>query len=266
MYLYEITNHLEEIAPLRFQEEYDNSGLLVGSPKMEVNGAIISLDMTEQVIQEAIDKNCNLVIAHHPIIFRGIKKFDPEYYVDRAVIKAIKNDIALYAIHTNLDNVLRGGVNEKIALKLNLQDIEILKAHPSSPLETSYTLGSGTIGNLPEAMTELRFLEYLKEEMEVRFIRHTQLLDKDIQKIAICGGSGSHLLKTAIAQKADVFITADFKYHQFFDANGEIVIIDIGHYESEYFTIELILELISKKFPKFAAHCTKEVTNPVFYY
>ena len=266
MKLSEITEYLESIAPIKFQENYDNSGLLVGEPNMTCTGAIIALDMTEEVILEAIQKNCNVVIAHHPIIFSGIKKFDNRRYVDRAVITAIKNDIALYAIHTNLDNVLRSGVNGKIAQKLGLQNVVALRPHSAAPFEPEFVLGSGAVGELTGPLSEERFLDYVKERMNIKMIRHTMLLNKKIKKVAVCGGAGSFLLPKAIEVQSDVFITSDFKYHEFFDANKEIIVLDIGHYESEYFTIELLLELISKKFPKFAAHYTNVVTNPVYYY
>lgn len=266
MKLFEITNYLEEVAPLRFQENYDNSGLLVGHKEMEITGAMISLDATEAIVDEAIANGCNLVISHHPILFRGIKKFDPSFYVDQAIIKAIKNDVALYAIHTNLDNVLNYGVNQKIAQKLRLQEVNVLKSHGNAPMEINYEVGAGAVGNLEEEMNPTDFLAYLKDKMSLKMIKHTQLLEENIKRVAVCGGSGSFLLSAAKDSGAQAFITSDFKYHEFFDANNELVIIDIGHYESEYFTIELIFELISKKFPNFAAHYTKQITNPVFYF
>ena len=266
MKLHEISDYLEEIAPLRFQENYDNSGLIVGHRDMEITGAMISLDATEAIVDEAIANGCNMVISHHPILFRGIKKFNPSYYVDQAIIKAIKNDIALYAIHTNLDNVLNYGVNQKIAQKIGLQDINVLKAHANAPMEINYEVGAGAVGLLSQPMSGVDFLGHLKEKMSLKVIKHTQILDQDIERIAVCGGSGSFLLPAAKAAGAQAFITSDFKYHEFFDANEELVIMDIGHYESEYFTIELIFELISKKFPNFAAHYTKQITNPVFYF
>lgn len=266
MKLGELTSYLESIAPLRFQESYDNSGILLGDEELLLNGAMISLDCTEEVVDEAIQKNCNVVISHHPIIFSGIRKFKLANYSDRAVIKAIKNDVALYAIHTNLDNVLRSGVNTKIAEKLSLSDIEPLRKHPSSHLEVDHTLGSGLIGNTRDALLDDQFIVELKTKMNCQVVRHTRLRGTTVQRVAVCGGSGSHLLNDAIMSGADIFITADFKYHQFFDANDKIVIADIGHYESEYFTIELLFELISNKFPKFAAHCTTVNTNPVRYF
>lgn len=266
MKLHEISDYLEEIAPLRFQESYDNSGLIVGHGDMEITGAMISLDATAAIVDEAIANGCNMVISHHPILFRGIKKFNPSYYVDQAIIKAIKNDIALYAIHTNLDNVLNYGVNQKIAQKIGLEEVKVLKAHANAPMEINYEVGAGAVGVLSRPVSGVDFLSHLKEKMSLKMIKHTKILDHDIERVAVCGGSGSFLLPAAKAAGAQAFITSDFKYHEFFDANDELVIIDIGHYESEYFTIELIFELISKKFPNFAAHYTKQITNPVYYF
>ena len=262
----EITGYLESIAPLRFQEGYDNAGLIYGHPDQLIDGILFSLDCTEPVVTEAIDLKYNLVVAHHPIIFKGIRKFNPDNYVERSILKAIKNDIAIYAIHTNLDNVLSGGVNEKIAQVLGLKQLKPLKTHAADHLEPDYSVGAGVIGELDEAYQAQAFLTYLKEAMNLSMIRHTAILDKPIQRVAVCGGAGSFLLEDAIRAGADIYISADFKYHEFFDANEKIVIADIGHYESEYFTIELLLELVRKKFPNFAARCTKVTTNPVNYF
>lgn len=265
MKLKEITDYLESIAPLRFQESYDNSGLIIGDLEMDVKGAMISLDATEAVIEEAISRGCNLVVSHHPIIFSGIKKFNRSNYVHRAVMKAIKNDIALYAIHTNLDNVLSNGVNEKLAQKLNLQNLSVLRPHQNANRESDYEVGSGAVGILEIPCKGTSFIAFVKEKLGLKLVKHTKILDQEIRKVAVCGGVGSFLLPSAIASGAQAFITADYKYHEFFDANDEILIIDVGHYESEFFTIQLLHELISNKFPNFAAQNTKVVTNPVFY-
>ena len=259
----EITDFLESIAPLHFQESYDNAGLIYGDEEAEISGVLISLDLTEEVLQEAIESDSNLVISHHPIIFRGIKKFTG-HYVDRIVAMAIKNDIAIYAIHTNLDNVLDDGVNGKIAEILGLEETAILQV--KKELDENGRVGSGIIGNLKEPLAPKDFLSYLKERMELRVLKHTALLDAEIKKVAICGGSGSFLLDAATKAQADVFITSDFKYHEFFDADGKIVVVDIGHYESERFTINLLYDLLKEKFRKFAPRCTKVNTNPVKYY
>ena len=264
--LNEIIDFLEDIAPLRFQEDYDNAGLILGTGNTPITGAIISLDCTEDVVEEAISNNCNLIISHHPIIFRGLKKFQFSRYVDRTIIKAIKNDISIYAIHTNLDNVLVNGVNEKIASKLQLNELSLLSPKVNNDLETNFTIGSGVIGLLRNPMTCEEFLLHVKDQMSCPVIRHTKVIDRKIQRVAVCGGAGSFLLNECLHQNVDAFVSSDFKYHEFFDANGELMILDIGHYESEFYTIELLFELLTKKFPKFAAHCTKVTTNPVNYF
>ncbi len=359
----DVAAQLELLAPLAYQESYDNAGLITGSPDWEVKGVLISLDATEAVVEEAINQSCNLIVAHHPIVFRGLKKLTGATYVERTVLKAIKADVAIYAIHTNLDNV-KGGVNYKIAQKLGLQKVRILapkkqvlqklvtfvptqhtqqvlealykagagnignysncsfriqgtgtftpnaeanphigvhnqseevqedqvevllpaylsgrvmealkRAHPYEevayylvPLENALQdAGAGAIGDLPEPMEEHTFLAYLKTRMQLSCIRHTALLSKPVQKIALCGGAGIFLLPEAIKQKADVFITADVKYHEFFDADGRLILADIGHYESEVFTKELIYTYLSQKFTNIALILSKTITNPIFY-
>lgn len=362
MKLQQICSFLETIAPLSYQEDYDNSGLITGSPDMEVTGALISLDCLEPVLDEAIRLGCNLVISHHPIVFKGLKKFNKRTYVERVVMKAIKHDIALYAIHTNFDNVLNG-VNARICEKLGVKEftilspkggllkklvtfcpsahadivrnalfeagagsignysecsyntegfgtfkgaentnpfvgekgvqhreaevrietiypavierqliVALLQAHPYEevaydlyPLTNSFEAGSGMVGNLSEEMDELSFLQLLKERLNAKVVRHTALRGKKVRRVAVCGGSGSFLLQRAIASGADVFVTADFKYHEFFDADGKIIISDVGHFESEQFTQELLFEIITKKFPNFALHLTSIHTNPINY-
>ena len=363
MQVKQITQYLESIAPLAFQESYDNAGLIIGRSEDEVSGILISLDITEEIVDEAISKHLNLIVSHHPIIFSGIKKLNGKNYIERCVAKAIKNDIAIYASHTNLDSVF-GGVNSKICEKLELQNCRILSpgtdllkklttfvpvaqaekvrkalfdagagsignydscsynvngtgtfrgndqshpfagkknqlqleeetrmetifpkhlqskiiqallnAHPYEevaydiyPLDNEYTqAGIGMIGELAEPMEELRFLGQLKEIFNCKVIKHTQLSGRPISRVAVCGGSGSGYLKQAMAQKADIFISGDFKYHQFFDAEQQIIIADIGHYESEQFTKEVFYELLTKNFPKFAIHLSALSTNPVSY-
>ena len=258
-----LTDYLESIAPLALQEDYDNAGLLVGDATAEIDRALISLDVTPDVVNEAADKGYKLIIAHHPVIFRGLKRLTGETYVEQAVIMAIRRDIAIYAIHTNLDNVLQDGVNGEIAGRIGLIDTEVL-----SPLESSGDNGhgAGVIGAMPESVTEGAFLAHLRETMKLQSFRHTQLTGRIVGKVAVCGGSGSFLLPKAIAAGAQVYVSADFKYHEFFDANGKILIADIGHYESERFTMDLIADLIRRKFPTFAAQLTTIVTNPITYY
>lgn len=359
----EITNYLETIAPLSLQESYDNCGLIVGNASAKVKGITICLDSTEEVILEAKKNGHNLVIAHHPIVFSGLKKFNAKNYVERAVMTAIKYDIAIYAAHTNMDNVL-SGVNKMIAEKLGLVNLKILSpkrellrklavycpkehadkvrkalfengagsignydecsfnvngegtfrpgpgtdpfigqkgestivnevkieviyeaykersilnamfmSHPYE--EVAYdiyslqnrlsSIGSGIIGELPEKMDELSFLKLVKKRMKAGVIKYTPLLGRKVERVALCGGSGSFLLNDALNADAQVFITADYKYHQFFDADGKIIIADIGHFESEQYTMDLFKSLILKKFPKFAVRLTGVKTNPVNY-
>lgn len=330
----EVINQLESIAPPIYQESYDNAGLICGDARAEVTGVLTCLDSTEAVIGEAIEKSCNLVVAHHPIVFKGLKRFTGQNYVERTIIKAIKNDIAIYAIHTSLDNVYAQGVNAIFAERLGLQKTKILapkanfqeyrfwvdaadtpqvqiiaeswqarppmiSATPSSAqlevkiqvplgqkggflsavrafakseivtvetLDKNPLVGSGMIGQLAEPMEERDFLVFLKEQMQTDCVKHTVLRGKPIQKVALCGGAGGFLLKTAIGQKADIFITADYKYHEFFDADGKIIIADIGHFESEQFTIPLLKRILSNKFSNFAVYETGVRTNPVFYF
>jgi dinuclear metal center YbgI/SA1388 family protein len=363
MIVKDITQLLEDYAPLAYQEDYDNAGLLVGNFNQKINKVLICLDCTEAVIDEAIKENCDLIIAHHPIIFKGIKKLNGKNYVERVIIKAIENKIALYAIHTNLDNVING-VNGKICDKLSLinrkilspkkqnlkklvtfipvnnaEDVKeaifnagagnignysncsfntlgngtfkankntnpfvgeqdklhteeelkvevifdvaqqskilnaLLKSHPYEevafdifPLENKNPqVGSGMFGELVDEMEEIEFLQNLKKVMNVSVIRHSNLLNKKIKKVAVCGGSGSFLLKDAIQAGADIFITSDFKYHEFFDADEKLLIADIGHYESEQFTQDLLLEIITENFPNFAIRLTENNTNPIKY-
>jgi len=359
----EITTYLESFAPLAYQETYDNAGLLVGQYNWEVKGILITLDITEDIIDEAIYKNCNLIVAHHPIIFKGLKKLNGNNYVERTVIKAIKNDIALYASHTNLDAV-KNGVNYKIAEKLGLKSCKILKPKSnilnklitfipidrtdevlkamygagagnignynecsfkikgtgsftpnenSNPFignrgikeeteenrievifpsylknkiltalknnhpyeEVAYYIqelenenqevGSGLIGTLPEKMKTIDFLHDLKLKMNLKVIKYTNIVKDNIEKVAVCGGSGSFLLQDAIKQQADVFVSSDFKYHEFFDAENRLVIADIGHYESEHFTKELFLEVLSEKYSNIALVLSETKTNPINY-
>ncbi|SEI41174.1 dinuclear metal center protein, YbgI/SA1388 family [Dyadobacter sp. SG02] len=363
-FIKEILTELEKLAPLPYQEDYDNAGLLVGSQDTEVTGILFTLDITEDIVDEAIQKQCNLIVAHHPIIFKGLKKLNGKNYVERTVIKAIKNDIALYATHTNLDHVT-GGVNWQIARRLGLQNIKVLapkkqiltklaffcpventqevldalfeagageigeysncsfrseglgtflpgeKAKPAigerGALETvkehrvevmlpthsqtqvlsalrrshpyeevayylsaleneNQEVGAGAIGELPEAMDSTYFLTYLKHHMEASVIKHTEPASKAIRRVAVCGGAGSFLLRNAISAGADVYVTADYKYHEFFDAEGRIMICDIGHYESEVFTKNLLHDYISGKFSNFALCLSEISTNPVRYF
>jgi dinuclear metal center YbgI/SA1388 family protein len=364
MKIRDLTLFLEKIAPLQYQESYDNAGLIVGDFEAEIRGIIVCLDSLEAVIDEAIETGCNVVVAHHPIVFKGLKKLNGLNYVERTVIKAVQNNIALYAIHTNLDNVLKHGVSTKIAKKLGLSDLKILapkrqllmkltvfvpKTHVQQLIDALHTAGAGSLGNyqncsfrtegigrfrpleganpflgtldsdeevvenrvevvfsqvlekavlaamraahpyeevafflntlenehsevgsgiigfLPEPLDSQEFLYFLKEKMQTACVRHTQLLPSKVHKIAVCGGAGSFLLPKALSAKADVFVTGDYKYHEFFDADGKILIADIGHYESEQFTQSLLHGLIKENFSDVRVFSTKIDTNPIKY-
>ena len=363
MRIKDICDVIEEFAPLAYQESYDNSGLICGDYNMEITSALLCIDSTEAVVDEAIAKGCNLIIAHHPIVFSGLKRFTGSNYIERTIIKAIKNDIAIYAAHTNLDNV-KAGVNAKIAEKLGLINTSILapksgllkklmvfvpedsaeklraalfaagagyiggyaecsfntsgigtfKAGDStSPYigikgtqhhekeikvetvfpaciessivqamtnnhpyeEVAYDIvslsnkyavvGSGLVGELKNEMDEQEFLKHLKEKMKAEVVRFTSLSGRKVKRVAVCGGSGSFLLDKAKKAKADIFVTADFKYHQFFDSENQILVADIGHYESERFTVELFYDILKKKFNTFALLVSGVNTNPINY-
>jgi dinuclear metal center YbgI/SA1388 family protein len=362
-YVKEIIQYLEKSFPLSLQESYDNSGLICGRMDQEVQGVLLCLDSLEATVDEAIAKNCQLIIAHHPIIFKGLKKITGNSYVERVIEKCIRHGISLYAIHTNLDNHING-VNGEIANRIGLKNRRILRpmtnqlyklvvfvpknslskldsalfqigvgsignysechfrtegigtfmpnelanpsigtknireevaefrveylvpkpligialrtlfeanpyeevSHEIYPIENQdQRLGAGMIGELPLEMDALSFLKSLKTTFNCQVIRHTQVLSKPIKTVALCGGSGSFLLTDAIRSKADIFITGDFKYHEFFDAESHLIIADIGHFESEQFTPQLLAEKLKEKFTKFAVHLTDLNTNPINY-
>lgn len=364
MKIKDIIAELENFAPPSLKEHYDNTGLLTGDPEQECSGVLTSLDTTEQVIEEAVRKSCNLIISHHPVIFSGLKKITGENHVERTVISAIREGIAVYAIHTNLDNV-KGGVNGKIANLMGLINTSILspkenllkklftfvpvdktasvrqaifdaggghignysecsfnssgygtftggegtdpyvgksgephredeikievifplwlenriissmiRAHPYEEVaydiisldNSQQSVGSGIIGDLSEPVDEKTFLNRLKDIFRTGMIRFTGLTGRPVKKVAVCGGAGSFLILKALSLRADMFITSDIKYHEFFEADGKMVITDIGHYESEQFTISLLQEFLAQKFPTFAVLKTEVNTNPVHYY
>ncbi len=363
MKLREITGELERIAPLSLQEDYDNAGLLIGNENDEISKALICLDVTDEVMEEALQQKCGLIISHHPLIFGALKRLNGNDPVERLVIKAIQNRIAIYAIHTNIDN-MSGGVNMEIASRLGLKNTKILKpkknmlrklvtfcptenadqvrkamfsagaghignydscsyniegkgsfragegsnphvgeinqlhfeketriesiypvylesriirsminAHPYEevaydiyPLENTFDqAGSGIIGDLKEKMDKQQFLEILKEKFRVACVKFTEIEKKEVGKIALCGGAGSFLIKAAKASGADVFISGDIKYHDFFLADKSMMIVDIGHYESEQYTKQLIFTILKQKFPNFALQISNTNTNPVNY-
>ncbi len=364
MKLKDILNVFEEQAPFSLQESYDNSGIQYGNPEQEVKKGLACIDITEAVVEEAVKKGCDLIISHHPLIFKGMKSLDGSHYTHRALIKAIKNDICLVSVHTNLDSVLTG-VNEKLAKKMGLENLEILDkrkgllkklvvfcptdhgeavrnaifeagagqigeydccsfnlegkgsfkagdnsnpfvggkgevhfenevrietilpgylqgrvikamidAHPYE--EVAYDLysldnvfgktGMGMIGYLPREMEETAFLAMLRDNLGSDGIRHSPFTGKTIRKVALCGGSGSFLRDKAMASGADAFVTADVKFHEFFDVEGVLLMADVGHYESEQFTKEILYEIVTKKFTNFALLISDQNTNPVRYF
>lgn len=260
MKIREIIQCLEQFAPLEYQEEYDNSGLISGDIDLECTGILLNLDCTENVVQEAIGRNCNLIISHHPLIFRPIKNVTGGNDSSKALIAAIKAEITIYSIHTNLDNVL-SGVNATIADKLGLLNRQILLPRKDFP-----GTGSGLIGDLRNALSEKQLLELVKNAFGTPVIRHSPLPGKPVTRVAICGGAGSFLISNALTQGAGFFISADIKYHEFFEGLGEMVIADIGHFESEQFTVDLLHSVILEKYPNFAVLKSGTVTNPVNYY
>jgi dinuclear metal center YbgI/SA1388 family protein len=274
--IHEIVSAFEAVAPLALQESYDNSGLIVGEMGAQVSKALLCLDSTEAVVDEAIAKGCDLIIAHHPIVFGGLKRFTGGDYVQRAVIKAIRNNIAIYACHTNLDNVLRGGVNERIAQQLGFEAERVLRPIVADfgsfvgiggldDSEVFRTAGAGVLCNLQKPMNVLDFLQHVKAKMGVEVVKYTKCDVEMVSKVAICGGAGSFLIGDALRAGADAFITSDVKYHEFFDAEGKMLLCDIGHYESEKYTIDLFSNILSAKFPKFATIFAGTITNPIDY-
>lgn len=363
MTIKEVTDLVEKIAPLHYAEDFDNVGLLVGNPLEKVSGILVTLDTLEETVDEAISKNCNLIMSFHPIIFKGLKKLNGNGYVERTVLKAIKNNIAIYATHTALDNS-KVGVSGKICEVLGIQNPKVLLPktgiikklityvpesnadevrntlfnagagaignydacsfnasgigtykgnelanptigkrgllHKESEIciqmvfeskdennilktlfenhpyeEVAYevittsnvhqNIGMGMIGNLSESIDELTFLNFVKNTFNTGCVKHSQLLNKKIKRVAVLGGSGSFAIKNAITQKADAYISADFKYHDFFLAEEKILLVDVGHYESEQFTKNLLVEYLTKKITSFAIVLSEKSTNPIYY-
>ena len=264
----EILSYITEVAPIHWQESYDNSGLLVGDANALVDKVLLTLDLTEKVIDEAIENSFHLVISHHPLIFKGLKNILVDDTTGRIITKAIRHDISIAAMHTNIDNSFYG-VNRVLAEQLGLKDLNIL--HPNNSAtqtlsDSDAQIGSGMIGFLENEVSENDFLKIIKEKLNVGAIRHSEFLNKPIRKVAICGGSGAFLINDAKRCGADAYITADLKYHDFFDADNEILIIDAGHFETEQFTKQLFADIILKKNPKFAVQISRVNTNSVNYF
>lgn len=259
-----IIDSLEDWAPIQLQESYDNSGLIVGDPEVICTSVLCSLDCTEDVVEEAIQKGCNLIVSHHPIIFKGIKQFSGDHFVNRTVLKAIQNNIALYAIHTNLDNVIHG-VNSSLADRLHLENRKILAPIPGLFDSNGQAVGAGLVGELPLETEPEAFIKWVKEKLNLHVIKYTKLIDKKLINIALCGGSGSFLLDQIKEQNIDCFITSDLKYHDFFEADGKFLLMDIGHGESEQFVPALIVDYLKRKFLTFAVLESEVKTQPISY-
>ncbi|MDR2413770.1 MAG: Nif3-like dinuclear metal center hexameric protein [Odoribacteraceae bacterium] len=260
MRIQEIIDIIESFAPLHLQADFDNSGLTCGDACRELTSALLCLDVTEEVVNEAIELGANLIISHHPLLFRGIKQVTPATGVERALILAIKRDIALYAAHTNLDVVERG-VSGRVADKLHLSRREIL--HHEGDLHSPH--GYGIVGELETPVESRDFLKRVKEIFHCPVLRHTAIHTPFIRRVAVCGGAGASFISAAIARKADIYLSGDFKYHDFFLAENHLIIADIGHHESEQFTKDIFYELLTEKIPTFAIRISGINTNPINY-
>ena len=268
--IYQVVDALEHYAPLPLQEGYDNAGLQVGlTEAVEVSGALLCLDVTEDVVDEAIRKGCNLIVSHHPLIFRKLARISDENYVQRTVRKAIKNDIAIVYMHTNMD-AAKGGVNFKIAEKLGLRNLRFFGGEKEID---GVKGGEGVIGEITDETDALHadgiaaddLVLMLRERFQAECVQCNQLLRRSIRKVALCGGAGSFLLDAAIAAGADAFITGEMHYHEFFGHEQEIQICVIGHYQSEQFTSEIFRSIITEKCPGVKCEISEINTNPIIY-
>ena len=251
---------LEQFAPLPLQESWDNAGLQVGLTEAEVSGALLCLDVTEKIIDEAIGKGCNLVVSHHPLLFRGLKTISDLTDVQRTVRKAIQHDVCIISMHTNIDNA-RGGVNYHIARKLGLTDVTFLNPKRVGDVEC----GSGVIGTLPEPMVSCDFIIAVKKAFGVECAMTNELLRRKVSRVALCGGAGDFLLDEAVAAGADAFITGEMHYHQYFGYEQKIQICVIGHYQSEQFTTEVFRDIIERECKGVRTEIAETNTNPILY-
>ena len=268
--IYQVVDALEHYAPLPLQEGYDNAGLQVGlTEAVEVSGALLCLDVTEDVVDEAIRKGCNLIVSHHPLIFRKLARISDENYVQRTVRKAIKNDITIVSMHTNMD-AAKGGVNFKIAEKLGLRNLRFFGGEKEID---GVKGGEGVIGEITDETDTVHadgiaaddLVLMLRERFQAECVQCNQLLRRPIRKVALCGGAGSFLLDAAIAAGADAFITGEMHYHEFFGHEQEIQICVIGHYQSEQFTSEIFRSIITEKCPGVKCEISEVNTNPIIY-
>ena len=254
----DIISVIEEFAPLSLQENWDNSGLCIGSPEDSVSSVLLGLDCTPELVDEAISCGADMIVTHHPLIFSGLKKISLEDKVGEAVIKAIKAGISIYAAHTSADKVI-AGVSGAMAARLGLKDVAILD-------EDGDGTGLGVVGNLPEAMAAEDVIRLVKDRFGLKAMRASRPVDGMIERIALCGGSGGSLIKAARRSGAQLYISGDISYHNFFTEDG-FMIMDIGHYESEIEIVDILFSLIKKNFPTFAVRITQNIySNPIFYF
>lgn len=249
----ELVTPIEAMAPLATQQSWDNCGFSVGTPDAEVKRVLVALDCTERVMDEAIDARCDIIITHHPLIFGGLKSVTPQTSVGRIVMKAIKHEVSVYSAHTNMD-IADGGVSAIMAEKLELQSVE--------PLQKE---GFGLVGNLPEPMDAERMLALVKERFNVDHIRHSEVIKQPVSRVAVCGGSGKSFIRDAMEASAQLYITGDISYHEFYCESG-FMVMDIGHYASEYDIVGFMAEVLCKKFPNFAVLKSVNNNNPIYYY
>lgn len=255
----EIIDAIYDFAPLSLQESYDNCGLQTGDPDMASTGVLLAVDMTEELLDEAIGLGLNTILTHHPLIFRGIANVTPSHPAGRIVMKAVKHDIAIISAHTNIDKAYRG-VSYRMGSKLGLRDMR-----PLAEANDACGTGLGVIGLLPEAIATDEFLRMVKEVFGCGCLRHTAPSHEKANVVALCGGSGSSFISDAIDAGADIYISADFKYHDFFAADGKITLADAGHFETERCTIDIFYDILTKKFTNFAVRQASTYTNPVIY-
>ena len=254
----DIISVIEEFAPLGIQEKWDNSGLCIGSPEAEVSSVLVGLDCTEELVDEAVACGADMIVTHHPLIFSGLKKISPDDIVGAAVIKAVKAGISIYAAHTNADKVI-AGVSGAMAAKLGLENIAILD-------EDGEGTGLGVVGDLPEPLTAEEAVELVKSRFKLKAMRASRPVEGMISRVAMCGGSGGSLIGAAKASGAQLYLSGDISYHNFFTPEN-FMIMDIGHYESEIEIVDILFSLIKKKFPTFAVRITQNIySNPIFYF
>ncbi|MFR9620195.1 MAG: Nif3-like dinuclear metal center hexameric protein [Rikenellaceae bacterium] len=255
----EVADAIEQFAPLSTQASYDNSGLIVGRPSMLVGGVLLAVDLTEEVLSEALEEGCNMIVTHHPIIFSPLKRLNSASYIERCVERAIRHDVAIYAAHTNLDSAV-GGMSWRLGSVLGLEKMEVLEASSQGS-----EVGFGVVGELAEAIAVEEFLDRIAQRLSVDVMRHSEVVSPTIRRVAVCTGSGGSLLASVVARDCDLYVTADLRYNDFLDAQKCVTVVDIGHFESEYCAIEILNDLLSKKMINFAVRASRKCANPVHY-